>query len=43
LAEEACATVLALPMFPELTAEQQERVMQSCAQFTRRRSLAAAA
>jgi len=43
IAEEACATVLALPMFPELSAVQQERVIRTCAQFTRRRSLAAAA
>ncbi|HLW67285.1 MAG TPA: DegT/DnrJ/EryC1/StrS family aminotransferase [Gemmataceae bacterium] len=39
-AEEACRTVLALPMFPELTAEQQERVIRVCANFARQRSLA---
>jgi dTDP-4-amino-4,6-dideoxygalactose transaminase len=39
-AEEACRTVLALPMFPELTEEQQERVMRVCADFARQRSLA---
>jgi dTDP-4-amino-4,6-dideoxygalactose transaminase len=39
-AEEACRTVLALPMFPELTAEQQERVIHVCAEFARRQSLA---
>jgi dTDP-4-amino-4,6-dideoxygalactose transaminase len=33
--EEACRTVLALPMYPELTGEQQRRVLQSCAAFLR--------
>jgi dTDP-4-amino-4,6-dideoxygalactose transaminase len=42
-AEEACRTVLALPMFPELTAEQQERAIRVCAAFARRRFLAKAA
>jgi dTDP-4-amino-4,6-dideoxygalactose transaminase len=41
-AEEACGEVLALPMFPELTAEQQRRVVQSCAAFVGRRSRKAA-
>ena len=36
-AEEACATVLALPMFPGITADQQARVMQSCVNFLRQR------
>lgn len=40
--EEACRTVLALPMFPELTEEQQHRVIQSCAGFVRRRTRLAA-
>ncbi len=31
--EEACRDVLALPMYPELTAEQQARVIESCAAF----------
>ena len=35
--EEACRSVLALPMFPELTAEQQRRVVGSCAAFLRQR------
>lgn len=33
--EAACQSVLALPIYPEITAEQQERVMQSCAAFLR--------
>jgi len=40
--EEACRSVLALPMYPELTEEQQRRVMQSCATFLRRRARMAA-
>lgn len=40
--EEACRSVLALPMFPELIAEQQERVLQSCAAFLRLRARMAA-
>jgi dTDP-4-amino-4,6-dideoxygalactose transaminase len=35
VSEEACRSVLALPMFPELTAEQQARVVSSCAAFLR--------
>ena len=35
-------TVLALPMYPELTMEQQERVIQSCANFVRKRARMAA-
>jgi dTDP-4-amino-4,6-dideoxygalactose transaminase len=31
--EEACRSVLALPMFPEMTAEQQQRVIRSCSAF----------
>jgi dTDP-4-amino-4,6-dideoxygalactose transaminase len=42
VSEEASRCVLALPMFPELTAEQQERVMHSCATFARQSSRAAA-
>jgi dTDP-4-amino-4,6-dideoxygalactose transaminase len=34
--EEACRSVLALPMYPELTLEQQRRVIQSCAAFLRK-------
>ena len=33
--EEACRSVLALPMYPELREEQQLRVIQSCASFLR--------
>ncbi|HZV05762.1 MAG TPA: DegT/DnrJ/EryC1/StrS family aminotransferase [Gemmataceae bacterium] len=33
--EEAASEVLALPIYPELTAEQQRRVIQSCAGFLR--------
>jgi dTDP-4-amino-4,6-dideoxygalactose transaminase len=40
--EEACRSVLALPMFPELTVEQQLRVVQSCAAFLRQRARRAA-
>jgi dTDP-4-amino-4,6-dideoxygalactose transaminase len=40
--EEACRAVLALPMYPELTADQQRRVVQSCAAFVRQRSRLAA-
>jgi dTDP-4-amino-4,6-dideoxygalactose transaminase len=42
VSEEACRCVLALPMFPEITAEQQKRVVQSCAVFARQRSRRAA-
>ncbi len=40
--EEAARCVLALPMFPELTLEQQRRVVQSCATFLRMRTRRAA-
>ncbi|HEV3203223.1 MAG TPA: DegT/DnrJ/EryC1/StrS family aminotransferase [Gemmataceae bacterium] len=40
--EEAARCVLALPMFPELTPQQQEHVVQSCADFLRQRARAAA-
>jgi len=40
--EEACRCVLALPMFPEITAEQQRRVVASCAAYLRKRSRLAA-
>jgi dTDP-4-amino-4,6-dideoxygalactose transaminase len=40
--EEAARSVLALPMYPELTLDQQRRVIQSCAAFARLRSRAAA-
>ncbi len=33
--EQACREVLALPMYPELSYEQQKRVIQSCAAFLR--------
>ncbi len=41
-AEEACGDVLALPMFPEITIEQQSRVVGSCAAFVRQRRRMAA-
>jgi dTDP-4-amino-4,6-dideoxygalactose transaminase len=41
-AEEACRCVLALPIFPEITVEQQRRVIGSCAAFVRKRSRMAA-
>src|SRR5262249_14381012 len=40
--EEACREVLALPIYPELSEEQQRRVMQSCAAFLRQRARLAA-
>jgi dTDP-4-amino-4,6-dideoxygalactose transaminase len=40
--EAACASVLAFPMFPEITVDQQRRVVGSCAAFLRRRSRMAA-
>jgi dTDP-4-amino-4,6-dideoxygalactose transaminase len=40
--EEACRSVLALPMYPELTLDQQRRVLQSCAAFLRQRARLAA-
>ena len=42
VSEEASRSVLALPMFPELTAEQQRRVVQSCAALLRKRTRRAA-
>ncbi len=41
-AEEACRCVLALPMFPEITVDQQRRVVGSCASFLRTRGRMAA-
>jgi dTDP-4-amino-4,6-dideoxygalactose transaminase len=40
--EEACRAVLALPMFPEITREQQQKVVTSCAAFVRQRARRAA-
>jgi dTDP-4-amino-4,6-dideoxygalactose transaminase len=40
--EEAAQSVLALPMFPEITVSQQERVIECCAEFLRRRARIAA-
>ena len=40
--EEAARSVLALPMFPEITVEQQRRVVQSCVAFLRKRTRLAA-
>jgi dTDP-4-amino-4,6-dideoxygalactose transaminase len=40
--EEACRSVLALPMYPELAHEQQKRVIESCAAFLRQQSRMAA-
>jgi dTDP-4-amino-4,6-dideoxygalactose transaminase len=40
--EAACASVLAFPMFPEITVDQQRRVVDSCAMFVRKRSRLAA-
>jgi dTDP-4-amino-4,6-dideoxygalactose transaminase len=41
-AEEACRSVLALPMFPEISVDQQRRVIQSCANFLRQQARMAA-
>jgi dTDP-4-amino-4,6-dideoxygalactose transaminase len=35
--EEACATVLALPMYPELQVDQQAHVIRTCSAFMRKR------
>jgi len=40
--EQACGEVLALPMYPEMTGEQQQRVVQSCAAFLRQQARMAA-
>jgi dTDP-4-amino-4,6-dideoxygalactose transaminase len=40
--EEACRSVLALPIYPELTAEQQRQVIQTCAAFLRQQARMAA-
>lgn len=40
--EAACASVLALPMFPEITLDQQRRVIQTCAAFLGQRARLAA-
>ena len=40
--EEACESVLALPMYPELTLDQQARVIQSCSAFLGQRARKAA-
>ena len=40
--EEACRNVLALPMYPEMTLEQQQRVIHSCAMFLRKQARMAA-
>jgi dTDP-4-amino-4,6-dideoxygalactose transaminase len=42
VAEEASTCVLALPMFPEISAAQQERVIESCAAFVRKHGRRAA-
>jgi len=43
VAEAACRSVLALPIFPEITPAQQETVIRTCAAFFARSSLRAAA
>ncbi len=42
VSEQAARTVLALPMFPDITVEQQRRVVQSCAAFLRQQARRAA-
>jgi dTDP-4-amino-4,6-dideoxygalactose transaminase len=41
-AEEAARSVVALPMFPEITVQQQRRVVESCAAFVRKQARMAA-
>jgi dTDP-4-amino-4,6-dideoxygalactose transaminase len=41
-AEKACSVVLAFPMFPEITVEQQRRVVQGCSAFLRQQTRRAA-
>jgi len=43
VAEAACREVMALPMFPEITMEQQRRVVQVCAEFVHSQTSLAAA
>jgi dTDP-4-amino-4,6-dideoxygalactose transaminase len=38
VSEEAAGSVLALPMFPELTLDQQRRVLTACADFLRQQT-----
>jgi dTDP-4-amino-4,6-dideoxygalactose transaminase len=42
VSEEACGTVLALPMFPEITEAQQQRVIDVCSAYRMKQSRAAA-
>jgi dTDP-4-amino-4,6-dideoxygalactose transaminase len=42
VSEAACRSVLALPMYPELTAQQQQHVIETCAAFARKRTRMAA-
>jgi dTDP-4-amino-4,6-dideoxygalactose transaminase len=42
VSEQACRSVLALPIFPEITADQQSRVLQTAAAFLRKQSRLAA-
>jgi len=42
ISEEACESVLALPMFPEITAAQQERVVDVCASYRMKQARVAA-
>jgi dTDP-4-amino-4,6-dideoxygalactose transaminase len=42
VSEEAARQVLALPIYPELTADQQQRVIQSCAAYLRKQARRAA-
>jgi dTDP-4-amino-4,6-dideoxygalactose transaminase len=42
ISEEASRSVLALPMFPEITEEQQRRILDCCASFRQQRSALAA-
>ena len=42
ISEEACRSVVALPMFPEITAQQQQRVIDVCASYRMRQTRLAA-
>ena len=42
IGEEACEVVMAFPIFPEITIEQQQRVVQACSAYLRRQNRRAA-
>ena len=42
ISEEACRSVIALPMFPEITSQQQQRVIDVCAAYRMKKTRLAA-